>query len=71
MYLDTSISIDFPMPLSLANDVKDIEAAYYAGDDFHFILKLEDLECIAKACAINGSITKQQLDAIFRRYGLR
>lgn len=71
MYLDKSKKIDFPIPLTLENVLKQIDEYYYAKDDLSFALWLDDVEAVTKQCLINGNITAQQLNLIFERYGLR
>ncbi|MDO4285043.1 MAG: hypothetical protein Q4C60_06865 [Eubacteriales bacterium] len=71
MYLDESFRVDFRMPESLQEAIVDIDKAFRDGDDLHFALLLDEVETMAKQCAINGSITYTQLNDIFCRYGLR
>ena len=71
MFIDDSIKLDFEMPKSLDIEIANIETAFQNDDSFYFTVYLDDVEAIAKQCAINGSISYEQLNAIFRRYGLR
>lgn len=71
MYLDTDKKIDFCVPLTLQEVIREIDDAYAQGDDFQFTLLRDDVESITKQCMINGSITASQLNTIFERYGLR
>lgn len=71
MYLDNDIVIDFPLPLSLQDDIKELDRDFSSGNDLHFALVLEIFEATAKQSYINGNITAGQLNLLFRRYGLR
>ena len=71
MYLDNNIVIDFRLPLSLQNDIKELDKDFSSGNDLHFALVLEIFEATAKQSYINGNITDEQLNLLFRRYGLR
>lgn len=71
MYLDNDIVIDFPLPLSLQDDIKELDRDFSSGNDLHFALVLEIFEATAKQSYINGNITAEQLNLLFRRYGLR
>lgn len=71
MFLDKSQKIDFAVPKTLGDTIQEIEQSISQGDDFRFSLSREDIEVVAKSCFINGSITANQLNTIFRRYGLR
>ena len=67
----TNIVIDFRLPLSLQNDIKELDKDFSSGNDLHFALVLEIFEATAKQSYINGNITDEQLNLLFRRYGLR
>ena len=71
MYLDNDIVIDFPLPLSLQDDIKELDRDFSSGNDLDFALVLEIFEATAKQSYINGNITAEQLNLLFRRYGLR
>lgn len=71
MYLDKSQKIDFTVPKTLSNTIQEIDKYISQGDELHFSLLREDVEVVTKQCFINGTITADQLNTIFRRYGLR
>lgn len=71
MYLNEEKKVDFPVPPTLKQAIKDIDGAFYKNDEFHFMLYLDDIESITKQSLINGNISANQLNLIFERYGLR
>lgn len=71
MYLDKEIPINFHLPLSLQNDIKELDEDFSNGNDLHFAMVLDIFEATVKQSYINGNITAEQLNLLFRRYGLR
>lgn len=71
MYLDKSIVIDFPVPLSVKKNMELLDADFERGDELAFVLDLEDFDAISKATYMNGSITTEQFHRLWMRYGLR
>lgn len=74
MYNDESIKIDFPMPEELSETVKLLNQ-YAAGttvdDSLNFETQRDNLEIYSKGAYFDKKITAEQLDLLWRKYGMR
>ncbi len=71
MFIDDNYAIDEDLPTYLKSLLAELQG-YYDNDDWiGFDCLLEVIEADIKSYRLNGSITEQQLDTLFRRYGLR
>lgn len=70
MYLDESIELG-ELPGALKYIMTCVDELYHEGDESFFYARLDEVEAIAKQACSEGQITEEQLDAVFRRYGLR
>lgn len=50
--------------------IMELQEYYEADDWFHFDMLFDSVEVTAKAYYLNGRISRQELDIIFRKYGL-
>ena|GEM_PF-1085386 len=71
MYLDETVKIGEHLPKRLIDDMKELDRFYEDDMWLEFSQLLEGVEVTTKAYQINKVITAQDLDVIFRRYGLR
>jgi hypothetical protein len=70
MYLDESILLREDLPESLQRDFKELEEYYDKGDWFRFDMLMEEVEASVKAHYLAGKITREELNLIFRKYGV-
>lgn len=82
LYRDDEIKIPENIPVNLLNALKELDESYDNGtkdeeseEDIMLFLEysrnLEIVEVTTKDLCGYGAITEQQLDTIFKRYGLR
>ena len=71
MFFDESIKIDIEkLPRILQNDYNLLYQWYKEGKDTEFIVYVDGFEATIKACYIDGSITKKQVDDLFHVIGI-
>jgi len=70
MYMDENIVLREDLPKQLRKDFAELAKYYADGDWFHFDLLLESVEATVKAHYLAGNISRQDLDLIFRKYGI-
>lgn len=74
MYNDESIKIIFPMPDELRETVELLDK-YAAGttdsDEMGFEMERDNLEIYSKSAYFEKKISAEQLDMLWRKYGMR
>lgn len=70
MYNDMSISLPMGLPVGLQNDFRELQGYYDAGDWLQFDLLFEAVEASVKAYYLAGKISREELNLIFRKYGI-
>lgn len=70
MYLDESILLRQDLPESLQRDFAELKGYYDENNWFQFDLLLEEVEASAKAHYLAGKISREELNQIFRKYGV-
>ncbi|MCM1039685.1 MAG: hypothetical protein NC314_11830 [Roseburia sp.] len=70
MYNDMTIFLPTTLPASLQNDFKELQEFYDAGDWLQFDLLFEAVEASVKAHYLAGKISREELNLIFRKYGI-
>ncbi len=70
MYLDKNYKLPENLPQDLINDIEEMES-HFPDNMWQFDRDLEVVEAVTKNCALEGRITDEELDRIFKRYGLR
>ncbi len=70
MYVDEKISLRDDLPDGLQRDFKHLQEYYDIGDWFMFDTVLEAVEASVKAYYLAGKITREDLNCIFRKYGI-
>lgn len=58
------------LPNGLRRDFKELRAYYDAGDWLNFDLYFEAVEASVKAYYLAGKISKEDLNCIFKKYGI-
>lgn len=70
MYNDKTIALPVSLPVGLQNDFKELQEYYDAGDWLQFDLLFEAVEASVKAYYLAGKISREELNLIFRKYGI-
>ena len=70
MYIDDSIELREDLPQKLLDDFIILEEYYKADDWFNFDIYFESVEATTKACYLAGKIDREDLEKIFRKYGI-
>lgn len=70
MYNDETIALPVSLPTGLQNDFKDLQEYYDAGNWLQFDLLFEAVEASVKAYYLAGKISREELNLIFRKYGI-
>lgn len=70
MYVDEKIVLGNTLPEGLQRDFNILQNYYDAGDWFMFDTFLEEIEASAKAHYLAGKISMDDLNRIFRKYGI-
>lgn len=70
MYIDETIALDKSLPTELLRDFEELGKYYESGDWLNFDLLFEVVEASAKSYYLNGRISRQELDNIFKKYGI-
>lgn len=70
MYRDDSIPLSDDLPQHLLDTLNQLDSYYDNNDWQSFILSLEGAEVLIKAYEINGTISRNELNRLFQRYGL-
>ncbi len=70
MYNDKSIILPDNLPVGLQHDFDELQKYYDVGDWFQFDLLFEVVEANVKAYYLAGKISREELNLIFRKYGI-
>ncbi len=70
MYIDESIQLREGLPQALLDDFKELKGYYDEGDWLQFDNLFECVEGSVKAYYHNGKISIEDLNMIFRKYGI-
>lgn len=70
MYVDEQIILKDDLPDGLRRDFEELQEYYRAGDWFMFDTNLEAIEANVKAYYLAGKISKEDLNSIFKKYGI-
>ncbi|MCI8741143.1 MAG: hypothetical protein HFG63_00675 [Lachnospiraceae bacterium] len=70
MYNDQSIILPSHLPDGLKRDFQELQEYYDAGDWLQFDLLFEAAEASVKAYYLAGKISREELNLIFRKYGI-
>ena len=70
MYVDETITLRDDLPNALQRDFKELQSYYDSNDWFMFDTVLEGVEASVKAYYLAGKISRDDLDNIFRKYGI-
>lgn len=70
MYIDEKIILREDLPEGLRRDFKELQEYYDADDWFMFDTLFEAVEATVKAYYLAGKISQEDLNAIFRKYGI-
>ncbi len=70
MYIDEKVDLRDNLPTALQRDFEELQEYYEAGDWFMFDTVFEVVEASVKAYYLAGKITMDDLNRIFRKYGI-
>lgn len=70
MYVDEQIILRDNLPVGLQRDFIELQEYYNAGDWFMFDTVFEAIEASVKAYYLAGKISKEDLNSIFKKYGI-
>ena len=70
MYIDETMVLDKNLPTELLGDFEELGKYDEAGDWLNFDLFFEVVEASIKSYYLNGRISRQELDKIFKKYGI-
>ncbi len=70
MFVDEKIDLRDDLPEGLQHDFKELQDYYDTGDWFMFDTIFEAVEATVKAYYLAGKISREDLNSIFRKYGI-
>lgn len=70
MYIDENIVLREDLLERLQQDFKELQECYDADDWFMFDTLFEAVEATVKAYYLAGKISREDLNTIFRKYGI-
>ncbi len=70
MFVDEKINLRDNLPKGLQRDFKELQGYYEVGDWFMFDTIFEAVEATVKAYYLAGKISREDLNCIFRKYGI-
>lgn len=70
MLIDEAIDLREDLPDGLQRDFAELREYYDAGDWLHFDIFFEAVEASVKAYYLAGKISREDLNCIFRKYGI-
>ena len=70
MYVDETITLRDDLPNALQRDFKELQSYYDSNDWCMFDTVFEGVEASVKAYYLAGKISRDDLNNIFRKYGI-
>ena len=70
MFIDETITLRDDLPEGLQRDFAELREYYDADDWFNFDIFFEAVEASVKAYYLAGKISREDLNIIFRKYGI-
>jgi|WetSurMetagenome_2_1015567.scaffolds.fasta_scaffold714924_1 hypothetical protein len=70
MYIDNTICEPQNIPIPLKKSFLQLDAYYHKNDWFSFDNLFEVVEAEIKSYYLNGKITQDELNTLFRKYGI-
>ena len=70
MYIDESVLLRDDLPKGLQHDFTELKEYYDKNDWFQFDTLFEVVEASVKAYYLAGKISREDLNQIFRKYGI-
>lgn len=70
MYVDKNIFLRSDLPAGLQRDFEELQEYYEADDWFMFDTLFEAVEASVKAYYLAGKISRDDLNLIFKKYGI-
>lgn len=70
MFIDETIDLREDLPDGLQRNFAELREYYDAGDWLRFDIFFEAVEASVKAYYLAGRISREDLDCIFRKYGI-
>jgi len=70
MFIDEAVDLREDLPDGLRRDFAELREYYDAGDWLHFDIFFEAVEASVKAYYLAGRISREDLDCIFKKYGI-
>mgnify|MGYP000924406180 CR=1 FL=1 len=70
MYIDESVLLRDDLPKGLQHDFNELKGYYDKNDWFQFDMLFEVVEASVKAYYLAGKISREDLNQIFRKYGI-
>lgn len=70
MFIDETVDLREDLPEGLQRDFAELREYYDSGDWLHFDIFFEAVEASVKAYYLAGKISKEDLNCIFKKYGI-
>lgn len=70
MFIDEGINLREDLPEQLQRDFAELRKYFDVGDWFNFDIFFEGVEATVKAYYLAGKISREDLNGIFRKYGI-
>ncbi len=70
MFIDETIDLPDYLPERLQSDFLELRKYYDADDWFNFDIFFEGVEATVKGYYLAGKISREDLNCIFRKYGI-
>ena len=70
MYVDKDIQLRSDLPVGLQHDFEELQEYYEADDWFMFDNLFEVVEASVKSYYLAGKISREDLNLIFKKYGI-
>lgn len=70
MFVDEAVEVREDLPEELLGAFRELKGYYDTGDWFQFDMLFEVVEARAKAYYLAGKISREDLNLIFKKYGV-
>lgn len=70
MFRDDNVTLDFKMPRTLQNLVKEADEFYEKNDWFWYDIRVSEIESTTKQELLCGLITQEMFQKVWERYGI-